>query len=122
MSSALPTKYNFAAHTSMTPLEAKSFMINATVFVVPLDTPCEFALIIDDLQTVENGEKLRELVRQLPLRFARYGPSEIGEICPDENESIFALNFKRAILSSMHAEQTNGTESVQYEVRDDKCR
>lgn len=55
----------------------------------------------DEIQNHPSSEHFADALSKYSLRFS-FNDGKIDEICPDENEPSWVLNFKRGILSSFH--------------------
>ncbi|KAJ3640007.1 hypothetical protein Zmor_003331 [Zophobas morio] len=77
-------------------------------------TPCDGLLTLSDLKLSENpsedgqetlphanSQEFSDMISEFSLRFA-FNDGIISEICPNEEEKNWVLNFKRGILSLLH--------------------
>ncbi|KAI5644619.1 lipoprotein amino terminal region domain-containing protein [Phthorimaea operculella] len=100
-------------------------------------TPCEGLLQLSDVTLVdqdesfpvERAEKFIHAVQQFDLRFA-FHDGEISELCPEDDETDWVLNFKRGVLALFQntmkrfdinhngvERDVHGTCDVEYSVR-----
>lgn len=65
------------------------------------ETDIDFDEDYSDSNLHPNSEAFGEELSQFPLRFS-FQDGVISEVCPDEEEKNWVLNFKRGVLSLLH--------------------